>query len=247
MKISSSCYAILGLGYSPPWVVNAGFIVGNNRTMVIDTGPSYIAAQTIYGYAHNVKPQNEIFVVNTEKHLDHISGNCFFSEKGIDVYGYEGIIRSDDDLQQDINEWNDSILNEKRRVLREEKIFFEGTHILNPNKILKDGDSFDLGGITVEIISTKGHTQTNISVHVKDEKVLFTGDCIVGKYIPNLGGGNIDDWKIWTKSLELISTLDLKYVIPGHGNVLNDFEIGVEIERIKNILEEAINSGLPPV
>jgi glyoxylase-like metal-dependent hydrolase (beta-lactamase superfamily II) len=246
MKVSSSCYAVLGLGYSPPWVVNSGFIVGSKSTMIIDAGPSYIAAQTIYGYAHNVRPQNKIFVINTEKHLDHIAGNCFFREKGIDVYGYEGINRSDAELKQDIDEWNNSILNKTRRAQHEEEIFFEKTHIVNPNKLVKENDMFDLGGVTAEILSTKGHTQTNISVYVKNEQVLFTGDCIVGKYIPNLGSGNVKDWNTWIDSLEMILQLDLKNVVPGHGNILAAEEIKTEIERIKNLLSKAIESGMLP-
>ena len=31
MKVSSRCYAVTGLGYIPPWEVNAGFAVGACR------------------------------------------------------------------------------------------------------------------------------------------------------------------------------------------------------------------------
>ena len=74
MKLTKNCFAVLGFGYYPPWIVNSGFILGANKTLVVDSG-LIIAAQTIYGYAKNVKPGNEIIVVNTEKHLDHIGGN----------------------------------------------------------------------------------------------------------------------------------------------------------------------------
>jgi len=51
MKISEHCFAITGLGFTPPWEVNAGFICGSRRTLVVDTGPSYLAGRTVYGYA----------------------------------------------------------------------------------------------------------------------------------------------------------------------------------------------------
>ena len=38
MKISARCYAVTGLAYSPPWSVNAGFITGEEVTLIVDTG-----------------------------------------------------------------------------------------------------------------------------------------------------------------------------------------------------------------
>ena len=37
MRLSDRCYAITGLAYKFPPVVNAGFIVGEHETLVIDT------------------------------------------------------------------------------------------------------------------------------------------------------------------------------------------------------------------
>ena len=38
LRLSSRCYAVTGLGYSLPWCVNSGFIVGEESTLVVDTG-----------------------------------------------------------------------------------------------------------------------------------------------------------------------------------------------------------------
>jgi alkyl sulfatase BDS1-like metallo-beta-lactamase superfamily hydrolase len=80
MRISNRCYAITGLGFTPPWEVNAGFIVGDAKTLVVDTWPTYFAARTVYGYARSARPNNEMIAVNTEMHVDHIMGNSFFQE-----------------------------------------------------------------------------------------------------------------------------------------------------------------------
>ena len=63
MKLSDTSYAVTGLGATPPWVVNAGFIVGQARTLVIDTGMNRLAAQTIFGYATAVRPENDLNVL----------------------------------------------------------------------------------------------------------------------------------------------------------------------------------------
>ncbi len=38
MRLSNRCYAVTGLAYQLPWVVNAGFIVGDEETLIVDTG-----------------------------------------------------------------------------------------------------------------------------------------------------------------------------------------------------------------
>jgi hypothetical protein len=54
-----------GLNAESPWAVNSGFVVGEHTTLIVDTGSNYFAAQTIFGYAHCAKPDNNIVVLNT--------------------------------------------------------------------------------------------------------------------------------------------------------------------------------------
>jgi glyoxylase-like metal-dependent hydrolase (beta-lactamase superfamily II) len=247
MKLTENCYAVLGFGYYPPWLVNSGFIVGGAKTLIVDSGPNYISAQTIYGYAKNIKPGNELIVINTEKHLDHIGGNSLFKEKGIKIFGHKDIHRNDSELNDDKKYFNKSILSAKRREAGEEEIFFQNTKIINPGFPVENNQLFQLGGgLEAIIIYTYGHTSTNISVFVPTDKVLYCGDCIVSSYIPNLEASNKDDWNIWLESLNTIGKLDISYIIPGHGKVLSGIEIIKEIERLKNILKDAICTGITP-
>ena len=96
MRISRHCYAITGLASVLPWTVNAGIIAGDAITLVVDTGANTQAARTIYGYAKSVRTDNRLLVVNTERHLDHIGGNSLFHEQGVDIYGHQGIARTDE-------------------------------------------------------------------------------------------------------------------------------------------------------
>ena len=247
MKLTDNCFAVLGLGYYPPWIVNSGFIAGDTYTLIVDSGPNYISAQTIYGYAQSVKPGNVLLLINTEKHLDHILGNSFFKEKGLKIFGHKDIKRFDDDLKDEKNYFNKSILSISRQAVREEEIFFQKTKIVNPEFPVEDKQIFQLGrDIKAEVIYTFGHTLTNISVYVPKDKVLYCGDCIVNGYIPNLESGNKKDWETWLQSLELIKELDLNYIVPGHGNVLIGMEIRYEIEKIQGILEAAIKNNKAP-
>jgi glyoxylase-like metal-dependent hydrolase (beta-lactamase superfamily II) len=241
MQITKHCYAITGLYFLPPWGVNSGFITGESKTLIIDTGGCYSSANTIYGYAKGIKPDNELIVINTEKHLDHISGNILFFKKGIKIYGHENIARKEEDLFSMMNDFNRVINDEKRKLNHEEQILFEGTEIINPEIKLNCDCTIDLGELSVNIIMTPGHTDTNLSVYFPEEKVLYSGDCVLPDFLPNTGEGDEKDWQIWSKSLEKIKNLQLEYIIPGHGSVIEgNSSILKEIMRIEEYLKSKI-------
>jgi glyoxylase-like metal-dependent hydrolase (beta-lactamase superfamily II) len=235
MKISDHAHAVTGLGFIPPWSVNAGFIAGQSRTLVVDTGPSRFAAQTILGYARSVGPHNAIVAVNTEKHTDHLLGNGFFRDRGIDVMGHAAISRKPGDLAAEIEEMNRCIPQAFRRELNEAAVFFEGTRVENPNVRISEETVVDLGGVEARIFPTPGHTSTNCSVFVPEDGVLFTGDCVVTGYVPYLEDPTAD-FQLWLASLDGIERLGLHVLVPGHGDVLKGDAVGREIERMRRLV-----------
>lgn len=244
MKVSKRCYALQSLYFIPPWGVNAGFIAGSEKTLIVDTGCNYDSANTIYGYASAVKPDNQIVVINTEKHLDHIGGNSFFAEKNIKIYGHRLIDRNESDLEYMIQYFNNCIEDIDRKKHQEARILFNKTKIKNPDIPLDADIKIDLGFSSVRVLLTPGHTDTNISVYVPDENVLFSGDCIINKFIPNLEEGSVYDWKLWLESLNKIRNLDIEKIIPGHGQVIeNRAEIDREISRIELFLLQAFENA----
>jgi glyoxylase-like metal-dependent hydrolase (beta-lactamase superfamily II) len=246
MKLTNRCYAVTGLAYLPPWSINAGFAVGDAATLVIDTGGTLLAAQTIHGYAQSVRPQNKIIVVNTERHLDHVGGNAYFREKGCPIYGHCSIQRHPEHLLGDIEDYNIAIANRVRRNAREAEIFYAGTSIANPDNPLDANIMLDLGGLSAQLIMTPGHTDSNLTVYLDSEKTLFCGDCLVTGYIPNLESGNAVAWQNWLMSLALLEDLTPTVVVPGHGQVLTGKAIRAEIERHRRFLYEAIANGNAP-
>ncbi len=246
MKISRHCYAITGLGFLPPWSVNAGIIAGEAATLVVDTGATLQAARTIYGYASSVRPNNRVLVINTERHLDHIGGKSLFRDLGCDIYGHPGIARVEEELASAITELNACIPSQVRRQHEEARVFYAGTHIANPNKTIESEMHLDLGSFSVQVLPTPGHTATNLSLFVPINSVLYCGDCLVSAYLPNLEEGSAENWQTWLYSLERIEALAPEIVVPGHGEVLRGAEITLEIQRTRQILQEAIQKGHAP-
>ena len=246
MKLSESCYMVTGLSGPGHWVPISGFVTGTEKTLVIDTGMTYMSARTIFGYAQAVRPGNEMMVAITEPHFDHIGGNCFFQEQGIDIYGHRGVNRPADLIDIAKEELNRAIEGDARRKANEEEAYYLNTRIVNPNKTVEPGDVLDLGGKTVQVIGTPGHTAFNLSYLVTDEKVLFCGDAVVTHYIPNLGEGDPEAWEVWLRSLDLIEDQQPEIIVPGHGEFIKGREIPRAIQRIRDILGEATRRGKAP-
>jgi glyoxylase-like metal-dependent hydrolase (beta-lactamase superfamily II) len=246
MQISPHCFAVTGLGYVSPWCVNAGFVAGDSTTLAIDTGGNRMAAQTIHGYARAVRPENRIIVVNTEKHFDHVGGNSYFRSFGIDVYGHAENDRTEEEFAAEIAAFNDAIPDSLRRQRKEANAFFHCTELAAPNKRILEETILDLGGLTAEVLFTPGHTPTNLSIWIPQERVLYAGDCIVSQYRPNLEAENSEGWRQWLASLDRIERLRPAFVLGGHGNLLSAAELPATIDIIRNDLHESIEQGLSP-
>jgi len=247
MQLSDHCFALTGLGYLPPWSVNAGFIVGSDTTLVVDTGACSLSAATIHGYASAGRPANRITVIDTERHFDHIGGNSYFRDRGIDVYGHVQLRRTEDEFRAELEEFHAHIPNPARQALREENAFFEGTRLENPNRPISSDTRMDLGGdCAVEIILTPGHTPTNLSIWVPSDRVLYCGDCLVNRYLSNLDAGAEPAWREWLRSLDRIESLKRSVVMPGHGPVATGEDVDRIIASTRAVLEQAIANGFSP-
>jgi glyoxylase-like metal-dependent hydrolase (beta-lactamase superfamily II) len=246
MRLSPRCYAVTGLAYSPPWCVNAGFITGDAETLVVDTGGNALAGQTVHGYATAARPANRLRVLNSEKHFDHIGGNSFFRAQGIDIWGHSGIARTPAEFQAEIAEFNDAIPTARRRAAGEAAAFFHGTQLTNPNCPIDRNTRFDLGNCIVEILLTPGHTATNISAWAPEDGVLYTGDCLIAEYTPNLDAGTPADWQTWLASVDRLEALEPAIVVMGHGSVARGAQVRTVIATVRRVLEESIARGHSP-
>ncbi len=246
MRLSKRCFAVTGLAVIPPWCVNAGFVVGDETTLVIDTGANAFAAATIHGYSTLAREQNRLLVINLEKHFDHIGGNRSFRERGIDVLGHPGIQRTEQEFAAEIAEFNAAIPNRARREREEAKVFYSGTTLTMPNKRISEETVIELGDCPVQVLMTPGHTETNLSVYVPEDGVLYCGDCLVNGYLPNLDAGTAADWKQWIHSIERMARLQPRVVVPGHGHVATGDDVFRMMDRMVSILRKAIAEGRSP-
>ena len=105
---------------------------------------------------------------------------------------------------------------------------------------------FELVGCTARILLTPGHTPTNLSVWIPEEGALYTGDCLIRGYVPNLESGGPAEWAQWLHSLDRLEQLRARLLVTGHGLVSRDGEVQDCIDRVRQLVRSALASGRPP-
>ena len=81
---------------------------------------------------------------------------------------------------------------------------------------------------------------------VPGDSVLYTGDCLIAEYLPNLDAGTPADWQIWLASLQRLEALKPSIMVVGHGPVARGGQVQSVVEAVRRVLEEAIARGHSP-
>jgi glyoxylase-like metal-dependent hydrolase (beta-lactamase superfamily II) len=191
---------------------NAGFIIGDNGVLVIDTFQKVEAARALLAAIREKTALPVRFVVNTHYHLDHVTGNQVFADAGATIMA-----------QRNVRAW-----------IHTENLKFFGPHptaaaeatvagLRAPDLVYDDGVEIDLGRRRVEVAVRLGHTGGDSVVRTGD--VLFTGDLFWRHSLPNL----IDE-----TTAPLLTTLRgftsgsqaATVFVPGHGEVGTAADVG---------------------
>lgn len=219
-------------------------LVGREKAMLIDTG---------YGFGDIKAAVREItnkplVIVNTHGHVDHTSGNCQFEE---DIY----ISPKDMDLCKRHNTPEKRIKSAKLAEHTRNYVTGEEFYGLPEDFSLEnymkggagalveciEGMVFDLGGITMEVFETPGHTQGGLSLLYKEENWLYTGDEVNG--FCWLFDNDATDRNTHIKSLEKVIALNPEKIYIGH------MPIPVTVEDVKKYIQAAQNAdyekGIP--
>lgn len=187
---------------------NVCLIIGEQKALLLDTG---------YGIG-NLKEEVKkitnlpLIVVDSHGHMDHTGGN----------YQFENIYIHSKDValakKHNSLEWRKKNIDSavKQNVLPDN--FNVSTYLekREGNLILLDDiKSFDLGGITLEIINTPGHTAGSISLYSKEKRMMFTADAII-QYVWLFleESTTISDY---INSLKIVLKYDFDYFLVGHG------------------------------
>lgn len=100
--------------------------------------------------------------------------------------------------------------------------------------ILYEGDILEVGDYRLKCLETPGHTYGSMCLYEPHKKILFSGDHILEDITPNISSTidhNFNPLESYLQSLEKISDLDVKLVLPGHRGIF--FNCRQRISEIK--------------
>lgn len=142
-------------------------IEGENKVALIDTGTG---VGNLKEFVEKIT-KKPIAVILTHGHVDHAPGASMFNDIYMsyddkNLYGQHDTLETRKDFTS-ISYKDSKKLNDLDYVPVKASDNFNN---------LKDGDVFNLGGVTLEAISVPGHTQGMTAILIKEQRVLITGD-----------------------------------------------------------------------
>jgi len=147
------------------------FIEGEKSGVLLDTLTGIGSLKTLVDKLTD-KPY---IVLLSHGHVDHAMGAPEFQDAGIKVYMSsidEDVFKEHSDMG--MRKGSASMMEPEVAAAVEEKDYI---HLRKePFLDLKEGDTFDLGGLTIETFALPGHTPGSLAFLLREDRVLFTGD-----------------------------------------------------------------------
>jgi len=95
---------------------------------------------------------------------------------------------------------------------------------------LADGDVLRVGTMSLQAVFTPGHAPDHLAFWMADDRVLFTGDLVLGRGSSMIGYPD-GDVAAYLRSLERVATLDPRILFPGHWDPVT--EAGAKIAEYR--------------
>ena len=205
VKVSDHVWAIMG------WP-NIGIVVGENATLVVDTGLGPRNGATVAKVAKRLAPNNKLYLTTTHFHPEHAGGDSGFppgtilirpkvQQDEMDKHGEEMIHR----FESRNDQWRELLTNAKLRA---------------PDKTFDKDLELDLGGgVTARLLWFGGaHTKGDVLTFVEPDKTLISGDVVQNKVVPNIPGDGGTP-SSWIAVLDQVEKLGAAHVLPTHSPV----------------------------
>ena len=188
------------------WINNAGFVVGGDGVVAIDTCATERRTRRFLDHVRAVTPDPVRVLANTHHHGDHTHGNYLTHPAAIvghdrcrDAMIEAGIMHVEGVFGDPSPDWGDLELAPPMLT------FADHMHV-------HTGDI----GVELHYIGTPAHTDNDVVAWLPEQRVLFAGDLVFNGGTPFVLMGSVDGA---LDAVERLRRFDAAVVVPGHGPV----------------------------
>jgi glyoxylase-like metal-dependent hydrolase (beta-lactamase superfamily II) len=197
---------------------NNVLLIDDHRTALVDSGYSAHATQTLALVQHALGDARALeLIVNTHLHSDHCGGNALLQAH----FACETLIPSPE--AEAVRHWDEDALTFRATGQSCERFGFTGT--------IDPGATLSLGGLEWSVLGAPGHDPHSLMLYCASERLLISADALwengFGVIFPELEGAS--GFAQQRAVLNLIATLDVRAVIPGHGAPFTEVSKALDI------------------
>ena len=237
VKVTSNIDCFIG-DFNPPMKSNKGFVSNvctvdiGDSIVVIEAGPTYNFAKELSEFISKKDNKKISYVIVTNFHDDRYTGASFYKEKKIPIIAHKTVVK---ELEENPEKFNripkitteEEYLNSK---IVQADIFTDDKYIIKGKNI----------NIEVLKLSNSSNSVSDIAVFVPSEDFIFAGNIVFnGRMVKFAKYSNLDNW---IKALEKLESMNVKYVMGGHGKQFdkNSYKPTLEYLRVlKNDVSKA--------
>lgn len=248
-EVAEGVYFAIGTGdiYT---MSNALIIERDEDVVIVDSHITPAAGRALLDSIRVVTPKPVTTLINSHFHYDHSNGTPAFGPD-IEIIGHEvtyekltgdpenehtyqsSLRRFDNTINRLETELSNATSAEEREELQQQLSYWrrhvdaqEEIVFTPPTQTLRDKMTLYRGGREIQLhYFGRAHTGGDLAIYLPDEKIVFTGDMMLGG-ISYMGDGYVAEW---ADTLQGLKSLDIELVLPGHGPGFT------EVERISNV------------
>jgi glyoxylase-like metal-dependent hydrolase (beta-lactamase superfamily II) len=209
-------------------VANAGFVVGDDGVLAVDSSADPATAELLLGEIRRVTSKPVRYLVNTHFHLDHVTGNVVFHDAGALIITHRNVRGWIKAVNVARSSARPGGLSEVARAIYAK---FPDVDIVTDQPM-----TIFLGRRRVDIQPAAGHTGGDLWVSVPDARVVFAGDLLWRRRTPTTMDGNDNKLLAELAAFERLPK-DTTFV-PGHGDIATQADVADFRAQVAAVVDE---------
>jgi glyoxylase-like metal-dependent hydrolase (beta-lactamase superfamily II) len=239
-EVAAGVYAVIGatdeaVPENGGRVGNAGFLVGSDGTIVINTGSSYAHGRRLIELAERTGGKPVVLAVLQQPLQEFVMGSAAFAERGIPVLAHA-------ESAQLVTSRCDTCLAQLQRVLGEETM--RGTRVLRPPETVTASETRRVAGRTLRLWHPDwAATPGDLVVLDTASGVAFAGALVSVHRIPDLRDADLAGWR---RALDGLQALPVRRLVPGYGPVTDHGALAAQrgyFDALERQAREQLESG----